>query len=106
MDFLKDNAFQEFVFPLVVIYVALLAIYAGDKEFERWCSSHRSAHPGEIFVGLWTVLIFGILALDFILKKPYEISGEVVSAYIAVLSILAITRRSKTLYAKSRRRRK
>jgi len=103
-DFLKDNTFREFVFPLVVIYVALLAIYAGDKEFERWCSSHRSTHPGEVFVGLWTVLVFGIMILDFIMKKPYEISGEVVSAYIAVLSILAITRRSKSLYAKHRRR--
>ena len=84
-----------------MIYVALLAIYAGDKEFERWHRAHQSAHPGEIFVGAWTVLVFGILILDFILDKPYRISGEVVSAYIAVLSILAITRRSKMLYKKS-----
>ena len=98
---MKDNAFGEFVFPIVVIYVALLAIYAGDKEFERWRSAHRSAHPGELFVGAWTLLVFGILVLDFTLDKPYKISGEVVSAYIAVLSILAITRRSKILYKKS-----
>ena len=32
-DFIKDNAVQEFLAPLAAIYIAVLTIYASDKEF-------------------------------------------------------------------------
>ncbi len=101
-DFYQNNGFANFTTPLLVLYIALLAIYAGDKEFERWHHTHRSTHPGELFVIAWTLLIVGIFILNIVLDKPYKISGEIISAYIAVLSILAITRRSKNLYQKRR----
>jgi hypothetical protein len=101
-DFYKNNGFASFTTPLLVLYIAVLAIYAGNKEFERWCRVHKSAHPGEVFVIAWTILIILIFILTVILGKPYKISGEIISAYIAVLSILAITRRSKSLYRKKR----
>lgn len=101
-DFHLDNGFGKFVCPIAAVYIAILAIYAGDKEFERWHHIHESRHPGELFVVAWTLLILTILVLDFILAKSYSIPAEVISTYIAVLSIMAITRRSKLLYKRSR----
>lgn len=101
-DFYQNNNFANFTTPLLVLYIALLAIYAGDKEVERWHHTHRSTHPGELFVIAWTILIVTIFILNIAMDKPYKISGEIISAYIAVLSILAITRRSKNLYQKKR----
>jgi len=39
------------------------------------------------------------LALDFIYGVTYELPAAVISAYIAVLTILVITRKSKELYS-------
>lgn len=104
-DFIHDDALSDFLGPLLVLYIAVLTIYAGAKEFERWHHIHQSRHPGEIFVVAWTVLIFGILLADFILAKPYKLPGEVISAYITVLGILAITQKSKAFYKNSHSRR-
>jgi hypothetical protein len=97
-DFWKDNAYDAALGPLIAVYIGALAIYAGDKEFGRWHDSHNERHPGELYVIVWTVLIFGILITDLIFDKPYKMPGEIISAYIAVLSILAITKKSKSLY--------
>ncbi len=97
-DFINDNILNEFLGPLVAIYIAVLAIYAGDKEIERWHYSRQKRYPGELFVVIWSVLVFGIIILDFFLSKPYKMPSEVISAYIAVVGILAITRKSKSFY--------
>jgi uncharacterized membrane protein HdeD (DUF308 family) len=97
-DFTTANGSQEYLGPLIAIYVAALAIYAGDKEFERWHYNHNEKHPGEIFIIAWTFLIVAITAIDFLFSLPYKMPSEVVSAYIAVLGVLAITKRSKSFY--------
>lgn len=97
-DFIKNNAFGEILGPLAAIYIAILAIYVGDKEFERWHHLHQNRHPGELFVIMWSILIFIIMITDFILSKSYKMPSEVISVYIAVLGILAITKKSKSLY--------
>ena len=97
-DFIKDNAVQEFLAPLAAIYIAVLTIYASDKEFERWHHFHQARHPGELFVIVWTALMAGILLADFLLSKLYKLPSEIISVYIVVLSILAITRKSKSLH--------
>lgn len=103
LDFVNNNAFHNELAPLATLYVGSLAIYAGDKEFERWHNKNGNGrHPGELFVIVWTILIFIILMLDFALNKPYELPTEVTSAYIAILSVLAITQRSKSLYKKKK----
>lgn len=83
---------------LSTVYIGVLAIYVGDKEFERWYNKHQSKHPGEIFVIIWTVLIFALIFFGTIFKEAYKLPGAVVSAYIAVLTILVITSKSKQLY--------
>lgn len=102
-NFYRNGAYDQQMDALLVIYIALLAIYAGDKEFERWHDKHQSRHPGEVFVFVWTVLIMGLAACQFIFDKPSGLTSDVVAAYIAVLSVLAVTRRSRALYAKRRR---
>ena len=97
-DFAHNNAYSLVLNPLLVLYVAILTIYVGAKEFERWFEYHSSIHPGELHVVAWTVLIVGIVFSNFILRRPYHLSEEIISTYISVLGILAITEKSKALY--------
>jgi membrane protein YdbS with pleckstrin-like domain len=97
IDFVYDNALSEILSSILVIYVALLVIFAGVKEFERWYEFRKDRHPGEIFVIGWTVLVMGILVAKVALHKEYHIPEEILSTYIAVLSIMAITQKSKRL---------
>ena len=103
-NFVKNGVYDKGLDALLVIYVAILAIYAGDKEFERWHDRHSHRHPGEAFVILWTLLVIGLAACQFIFDKPTGLTSEIVATYIAVLSVLAITRRSKSIYNKRRGR--
>jgi hypothetical protein len=88
-----------------IIYIGALAIYVSNKEFERWYNHHDRRHPGEVFVILWSVLMAVLLVLDFTGLNSYHLPESVVSSYIAVLTILAITRKSKQSY-QSRQRKK
>lgn len=97
-DWFTNNVCRNIINVLATLYIAILAIYVSDKEFERWYHRHRGQHPGELFVIVWTILIFFLVLSTFILHWPYEIPGAVISSYIAVLTILAITRKSKELY--------
>lgn len=104
-DFLKPEAVQYILGPVLALYTVVLAIYAGTKEFERWHDFHASRHPGEIFVILWTVIVFGVMLAGLVFDKPYRLSSQIISTYIAVVGILAITRKSKSLYNAYRKKR-
>jgi membrane protein implicated in regulation of membrane protease activity len=101
-DFINNNLFAEVMGSLSAIYIGVLAIYVGNKEFERWYDVHRSKHPGELYVIVWTLLIFIILSLDVILQKEYVLPSSIVSSYLAVLTILVITNKSKALYRRKK----
>jgi len=103
-DFFSNNAYVNFLGILSAIYISVLALYVGNKEFERWYDRHRGQHPGELFVIIWSILIFTLILVDFVLQKPYEVPGAVISTYIAVLTILAITKKSKELYKNKRQK--
>lgn len=105
-DFLKSNAYEEVLNAMATIYISVLAIYVSNKEFERWYDKHEENHPGEIFVIIWSALIFILFLLDFICGIAYRLPSSIVSAYIAVLTILVITHKSKALYKLKKRRRK
>lgn len=81
-----------------VIYLAVLGIYVGTKEFNRWSHYHKSIHFGELSVVIWTVLLVGMLIVDLICKGAFNFSNELIALYIAVLGIFAITQKSKSLY--------
>lgn len=97
-DFINDNFIIEALEIIGFIYIGVLAIYVGNKEFERWYRRHQDKHPGEIFVIAWTALILTIVCLDLVLQKSYHLPSSVISSYVAVLTILAVTEKSKSLH--------
>jgi uncharacterized protein YacL len=97
-DFLTGNSCTEFLDVVAMLYIGLLTIYVSDKEFKRWYHNHNRQHPGERFVIAWTVLIVFLIIANLIVKIPYHLPASVVSSYIAVLTLLAITRKSKQTY--------
>jgi len=97
-DFLTNNSCLEILSALSTVYISVLAIYVSNKEFERWYDRHQGQHPGEVFVIAWSILIFVLLVLDFVFAKSYTMPSSVLSAYIAVLTILVITAKSKEMY--------
>ena len=96
-DFIYDHALGDILPSILVVYVALLTIFVGVKEFERWYDMKTGRHPGELFVIGWTVLIIGLIIAKIIFHKIYAIPAEVLATYIAVLSIMAITQKSKKM---------
>ncbi len=102
-DFIYNNGLGSVLSPVLVVYIAILTIYVGVKEFERWQEFHKGRHPGEVFVLMWTVVVFGIFIAQFILQKPYKIPDDVISTYIAGLGFLAMTRKSKSLFGSRHR---
>ena len=96
-DFIYEHSLSDILPSILVIYVALLTIFVGVKEFERWYEMYSGRHPGELFVAGWTVLVIGLFIAKIALHKTYTVPSEVLATYIAVLSIMAITQKSKTM---------
>lgn len=97
-DFIKVNHYNGILNVVSTIYISILAIYVSNKEFERWYDKHEGNHPGEIFVIIWSAIVMTLVLFDFALGTKYNIPNAVTSSYIAVLTILVITKKSKELY--------
>jgi len=97
-DFLTGGVHANVIGPVCAIYVAALAIFSAEKEFERWQFYNVGRHPGEIYVIAWTVLIVGVLVMTVVTGSAYTLSPEIISTYIAVLAILAVTKKSKMAF--------
>ena|SRR3989344_6522653 len=98
LDFTNQGGLQNVLGPVSAIYVAVLAIYSAEKEFERWKFYSMGRHPGEIYVIIWTILMIGIFAYTYATGNEYKMPSEIFSTYIVVLGILAITRKSKKIF--------
>ena len=105
-DLFTANSFADANILLAIagIYCASLAVYSAEKEFRRWHHMHKSMHPGEAYAIIWTIFIIALIAVQAWLRLPYRMPAEVSASYIAVISILAITRESKNLYKKKANR--
>lgn len=109
IDFVQENAIahSKLLLPISTIYIVVLTIYAGEKEFERWYEVYQGRHPGELFVFAWTgLMIFLILGALLWQRHEYELPEPVTAAYLAVLGVLIITRRSKALHEERKEMRK
>jgi hypothetical protein len=104
-NFFQKNNYGAFIAPLSVTYAGVLGLYAGTKEFDRWYEMHESRHPGEWFVLGWTVLIFVFLAFSFASGGEFKVPSEAIAVYIMVLSIFALTQKSKRLYHEKMKKR-
>lgn len=98
INFFEHDRYEFLVPPLAAIYTAILGLYVGTKEFERWHDFHKSRHPGELFVILWTIIVFVLLGVAFFLDNSYRVDSEIVAVYIVVMSVFALTQKSKRLY--------
>lgn len=85
---------------VAIVYVAILSIYAGTKECNRWNHYHKSRHLGEFSIIIWTLFLVALVVTDLVLKGKFIIPSEVIVVYTAVLAIFAVTQRSKFLFQK------
>lgn len=100
IDFFSINKFDYLTPTFSVIYTAVLSLYVGTKEFERWCDRYENGrHPGELFIIWWTALMAFLYSSKLFLGDKYSVSPEAVAVYLIVLSLFALTRRSKRICA-------
>jgi len=102
-NFFRLNQFEYLIAPFSVIYIGILGLYAGTKEFDRWYEMHEGRHPGELFVIFWTIVIFSLLGISFFVSG-YKVSSEAIADYIMVLSVFALTQKSKRLYERKKKK--
>ena len=102
-DFFSEGKYEFLIAPMSAVYLGVLGLYVGTKEFERWYERHQSRHPGEWFVIIWTLIIVGLFAASLLLKGEYRVSPDIIADYIMVLTVFALTQKSKSLYRKKRR---
>lgn len=105
-DFINQNSLGELLDIAGFIYIGILAIYSGDKEFDRWNKIQMSNRKGELYAIIWTVLIISLVAWSFAMERNYKMPTSVISSYTAVLTILAITQKSKSLYSFKRKKKR
>lgn len=105
MDFLNHERYGYLFNYISSIYLGILSIYAGTKEFSRWRNVYGDSkrHPGEWFVIIWTLLIFILFICSGVWNKQiYKLSSEAMAVYISIITIFTITQRSKQLYRNKR----
>ncbi len=102
-DFFLQGKYEFLVAPMSAVYLGVLGLYAGTKEFERWYESHQGRHPGEWYVVIWTIVAVALFTTSFFLNGGYRVSSDIVADYIMVLTIFALTQKSKSLYRRKRR---
>ncbi len=93
---------------LILLYGCListvsLAVYCGEKEFERWTGYHRSEGGGEGYVLAWTLLMAGLFFFGSSSDMPYMIPPELVASYFLAIVLFAITEYSKSLFLQKKR---
>jgi len=104
VNFLSFDKYESLIAPFSIIYIGVLGLFAGTKEFDRWYEIHEGRHPGEVFILLWTAVIFGLIIAKFFLGSQYKVSSEAVADYIMVLSVFALTQKSKRLHEERERK--
>lgn len=98
LDIYLLNSIATIINLVSDIYIATLIIYGGNKEFRRWTNTHKTNHKGEKLFFLWTICLAALVSLDIILGDKYQMPECMVSAYIAFLTVLVITSRSKEFH--------
>ncbi len=100
LNFFSENKYNYILPTINALYISLLSIYATNKEFNRWKIKHKSKYSGEVFVYIWTFLIILAILISLFSKGKMTITDSTISSYIAVITIFAITRKSKSIFTK------
>jgi len=105
-DFFSGNHFDASAGAVSAIYIAVLSIYVGTKEFERWNANYARQYYGEAYIIIWTIFVIAAAAIAPFSNGHFRIPPGLVVVYTVILSIFAISRRSKTLYLRKRIKRR
>jgi hypothetical protein len=106
-NFFSLGSYGYLITPFAIIYGAVLSIFVGTKEFARWYVDRPDdRHPGEVFVILWSLVMVGMAVISWVWGEEYRISSDVISSYIMILTVFALTQASKQArnYAKKGKR--
>lgn len=104
VNFFMGGKYSFLEGPLSILYLSVLTLYAGTKEFDRWYEIHEGRHPGEWFIAGWTLLVLCLFVFSILNRGEYRVSSETIADYIAVLSIFALTQKSKRLFQEKKRK--
>ena len=83
---------------MMIVYVALVTAYAGDKEVRRWTGSALPSRWGSVFIYIWFVFFavaFTIQAINPTFKLPEDLS----KVCLQVLGIFFGSKISGKLYS-------
>ncbi len=106
-DFFYPDKFDRLLTPVALLYGALLSIFVGTKEFSRWYIDRTDRrHPGEAYVILWSILILGMAVYSSFVEGSYRLSSDVISSYIMILTVFALTQASKQAHLSKRSRKR
>ena len=97
-DFFTGDKYSGYAAAVSIIYVTVLGIYVGTKEFDRWQEKHHSRRKGETFIIIWTIVILFFIITSIASNGKYRMPSEFTATYIAILSVFALTQRSKFLH--------
>ena len=101
LTFFKVFDLSHILTDITIIYLSILSIFAGIKEYSRWKNKDfLSAYHGEIFVFSWTVLMLLFIFLSAVYGKEFKLYGQFTATYLSVLGIFAISLKSKNLRLK------
>ncbi|MFA5021524.1 MAG: hypothetical protein WC508_00370 [Patescibacteria group bacterium] len=98
LDFFSGGRYNSSAATIGIIYLAILGLYAGEKEFTRWKDNFISKFLGEGFVIVWTVIVILFAVTAPLSEGRFKIPGELAVVYTSVVGVYIITKRSKGLH--------
>ena len=101
VTFFKYWDLSHLLTDITIIYLSILSIFVGVKEYSRWSNKNfLSKYNGEIFVLSWTILMALFIVLSATNKVEFKMYSQFTATYLSVLGIFAITLKSKNLKRK------
>ncbi len=91
---------DRFTMPsgMMLVYTALLAAYAGDKELRRWMGSKLPSRWGAFFIYAWFIF-FGVAYIIRAIFPSFELPADLAKVCLQVLGIFFGTKASSKLYS-------
>lgn len=100
LTFFKVWDLSHLLTNITIIYLSILSIFTGTKEYNRWKSKNfLSKYHGEVFIFVWTILMVGFLLVSA-LNPEYKVYSQFTATYLSVLGVFAISLKSKSLRIK------
>lgn len=96
LDFFSNHRYKAAATACAIIYIAILGIFIGEKEYFRWKNIYVSKFFGEGFIILWTIVLATLIIVSAVSKK-YGLPEEMSVAYISILTFYFASLRSKQL---------